>query len=226
MQRIAIKYFEGRATDAELGELLGWLRRDENRLAFGRYRSAWEKSVGKDQFPGGGEESWHQLQSLLWQKGYNKWQRTIRFYNITKYAAIIFFVLSLGSLVLYIVNRPAPVQDIYTSVMAENGQISKVKLPDGSQVWLNSGSEISYNNLFGSSNRQVTLTGEAYFDVVTNKGIPLIVDCDQLHVKVYGTKFNVNAYSREEKIDVVLEEGKVDLVNPLLNSSIYNIKPG
>jgi transmembrane sensor len=58
--------------------------------------------------------------------------------------------------------------------MAENGQISKVELPDGSLVWLNAGSKMTYNNFFSAENRKVTLTGEAYFDVTKNEKLPLL----------------------------------------------------
>jgi transmembrane sensor len=226
MRKIANKYFEGHATDAELKKLLGWLRVKDNKVVFNEYRSDWENGLESDRFPCGGEESWNHLQSKLWQKSYGKWQNTIKIYHFFRYAAIFLFVLAIGSLVLYFSNRPTKVSDTYTRVIAENGQISKVSLPDGSLVWLNSGSEISYDNLFSSKNRRVTLTGEAYFNIVTNEEIPLIVDCGELQVKVFGTTFNVNAYNWEEDIEVVLEKGKVELVNPVVNSTIYRINPG
>jgi len=226
MQTIANKYFEGRATDVELKKLIEWLRQKDNKFVFNEYRSDWEKGLESDRFPGGGEESWNNLQAKLWRKSYGKWQNTIKMYHFFRYAAIFLFVLAVGSLVLYFSTRPTKVPDTYTRVIAENGQISKVSLPDGSFVWLNSGSEITYNNLFSSVNREVTLKGEAYFDVAANENIPLIVDCGELQVKVFGTSFNVNAYNWEEDIEVVLEEGKVELVNPVVNSTIYRIKPG
>jgi len=226
MQTIANKYFEGHATDVELKKLLEWLKKRENRDVFNKYRFDWEKGLESDWFPCGGEESWNRLQAQLWEKSFGKWQNTIKMYHFFRYVAIFLFVLAMGSLVLYFSDRPAKIPDTYTKVIAENGQISKVSLPDGSFVWLNSGSEISYNNLFSSENRKVSLTGEAYFDVAANENIPLVVDCEELQVKVFGTTFNVNAYNWEEDIEVVLEKGKVELVNPVVNSTIYKIKPG
>jgi transmembrane sensor len=226
MEKIANKYFEGHASNEELKKLLEWLKKRENHDAFTRYRIAWEKSLESNRFPGGGEDSWNRLQALLLKKSIGKWKETIKMYHFFRYAAVFLFALALGSLILYFSNKPVKVPAAYTTVIAENGQISKISLPDGSLVWLNSGSEISYNNLFSSANREIALKGEAYFDVITNKDIPLTVDCGELQIKVYGTKFNVNAYNWEDDIEVVLEDGNVELVNKVINSSLYKIKPG
>ena len=226
MKEIAFKYFEGRATDAELEQLLGWLRKKENRLVFNSYRLDWKKSLEPNRFPGGGEESWHELQAALGQKSYNRWQKTRKIQQFFRVAAIFFFVISLGSMAWYFTHQPQNIPETYTSVMAENGQISKVELPDGSLVWLNAGSKLTYNNFFSAENREVTLTGEAYFDVTKNEKLPLVVDCNGLQVKVLGTRFNVNAYDVGKMAEVVLEEGTVELINTITNADLYRMKPG
>jgi transmembrane sensor len=68
MKETAFKYFEGRATDAELEQLLHWLRKKENRIVFNSYRLDWKKSLEPNRFPGGGEESWQRLQAALDKK--------------------------------------------------------------------------------------------------------------------------------------------------------------
>ncbi len=95
--------------------------------------------------------------------------------------------------------------------MAEKGHISKIELPDGSLAWLNSGSVISYNNRFASDNRDIQLSGEAYFEAAENSQIPMVVNCGELKVKVVGTRFNVSSYPEAEEIEVTLEKGAVDL---------------
>jgi transmembrane sensor len=85
-----------------------------------------------------------------------------------------------------------------------------VDLPDGSKVWLNSGSEITYPIVFNTSERRVHLTGEAYFKV--NKSTtPFFVSNLGPEIKVYGTEFNVNSYENEDMVTVALTEGKVSL---------------
>jgi len=117
------------------------------------------------------------------------------------------------------------------TVACMNGTISNLTLPDGSSVWLNSGSTISYPNIFNGDSRQVTLTGEAYFEVVKNRKVPMVVSIGNVNVKVYGTTFNVNAfgYASEKSVKVTLVEGLVALSTPLTRfdgNREFFIKPG
>lgn len=227
MRTVTYKYLEGSATDSEKAELLQWLRKKKNRIVFHSYKLDWRKGLKNDQFTVGGEESWNRLQEKLWQKSYNRWQESRKIQQFFRYAAIFFFALSLGSTVWYFSGKSSSgIQETTTSVIAENGQISKVELPDGSLVWLNSGSRISYNNFFAEQNREVELSGEAYFDVEQNAELPMVVNCNNLHIRVLGTKFNVAAYSWEESIDIILEEGVVELVNPVAKTTFSGMKPG
>lgn len=83
-------------------------------------------------------------------------------------------------------------------------------LPDGTTGWLNSGSTIKYRMDF-NNDRQLELSGEGYFDVVADKGRPFRVIAGDITVKVHGTKFNVASWDNDREIEVVLEEGKVEL---------------
>lgn len=226
MKETAFKYFEGKATDHELEELLNWLRKKENRLIFHKFRLDWRKSLKPGEFPGGSVGSWQHFQATLEQKSYLRWQKSRRIMKFYRVAAIFFFIFTVGSLLWYFSNQPADIPETYTRVITDNGQISKVELPDGSLVWLNSGSTLSYNNFFSSKNREVTLLGEAYFDVQKNETLPLLVNCNGLQVKVLGTQFNVNAYEPENSVYVVLENGSVELVNTANDQVFYRMKPG
>ena len=226
MKEIITKYLEGKASEAEQQKLLEWIRVKKNRLVFNSYSLVWKNSLDKNQFPVGSEESWNQIQAQLLQKSYKGWQNSRKMNQFFRIAAIFFFVVSLGSLAYFFSAQPKHLPEFYTSVMAENGQISKVELPDGSLVWLNSGSEITYSNYFATNNRDINLSGEAYFQVAKNEAIPLVVTIDELQVKVLGTKFNVSAYPESKEIDVVLESGKVELLDTKVESFQYQLKPG
>ena len=226
MKKIAFNYFEGRATDEELEKLLEWLREKENRIVLDKFRLVWQESLEQDYFPGGGRGSWTRLQAQLWQKSFSKWQSMRKTERFFRYAAIFFFVISLGSMALYFTHRPVEVPEAYTTVTADKGQVSKVQLPDGTKVWINSGSEISYNNFFASSHRNLKIKGEAYFDVAKNENIPMIIGCGEVNIKVTGTSFNVNSYSWKENIEVVLEEGSVELIGIADNRALYKLNPG
>jgi ferric-dicitrate binding protein FerR (iron transport regulator) len=218
MKQIIYKYLEGKATEAEQHKLLKWLRNKENRFVFNSNSLGWKESLDSNQLPDENLESWNQIQAVILEKSYKQWQHSRKVQSFFKYAAIFFFMVTLTGLTLYFVYSK-PIQPLYTSVVAEKGQISKVELPDGSLVWLNSGSEITYSNLFAEKNRNIQLNGEAYFNVAHNEQLPLVVSCGELNVKVLGTKFNVSAYEENKHVDVVLEKGSVELLD-------YCLKPG
>ena len=224
MKGIIKKYLEGEATAAEQMQLLEWLRRKENRLIFNSYSLSWKESLDSDKLPDESQESWNKIQSVLLEKSYKQWQYSRKTQFFFRYAAVFFFVVILSGLLFYVIRSKPEL--LYTRVMAENGQISKVELPDGSQVWLNSGSEIIYSSLFASTNRNIQLSGEAYFNVSHNEQLPLVVNCGELQVKVLGTRFNVAAYKENNHVDVVLEEGSVELLDTKVESFNYRLKPG
>ena len=87
----------------------------------------------------------------------------------------------------------------------------RLVLADGSLVWLNAASSVTYPTAFVGNERRVSITGEAYFEVSENKAMPFFVEHNQLLVKVLGTHFNVNTYENEANIKVTLLEGMVDV---------------
>ena len=226
MEDIIIRYLEGRASVTERMQLLKWLRKKENRIVFNRSKVVWKKSQDVNILPKGSEQSWLFIQDQMLQKSFKRWQYSDKVNLLVRIAAIFFFVLSLGGATYFISNQQEREKNQYTQVEAENGQISKVKLPDGSMVWLNSGSKISYNNRFADSNREVKLDGEAYFQVQKDKDLSFVVNSGKIQVKVHGTRFNVSAYPESENIDIVLESGKVQLLSSEVASFQYFLSPG
>jgi ferric-dicitrate binding protein FerR (iron transport regulator) len=93
------------------------------------------------------------------------------------------------------------------------GSRTKIQLPDGSQVWVNSGSHLKYDGNFKGSTREVQLDGEAYFDVVKNASRPFIVHTSGIDIKVLGTAFNVKAYNSEPVIEATLIHGSIEVNN-------------
>lgn len=90
--------------------------------------------------------------------------------------------------------------------------LKEVSLPDGSTVRMNANSSISYNADFGKTNRNVTLIGEADFDVKSNKDLPFVIDAGASMIEVLGTKFNLTAYS-EENVLLNVTEGRVSFAS-------------
>ncbi|WP_158796240.1 FecR family protein [Pedobacter sp. L105] len=111
----------------------------------------------------------------------------------------------------------------YNTLTTPKGGEYQVVLPDGTKVWLNAASSISYPVAFTGNERHVKLTGEAYFEVTKDKHKPFYVDINSVEVKVVGTHFNISGYSDEEQITTTLLEGSVQVTK---NKSQLFIIPG
>ena len=131
-----------------------------------------------------------------------------------KVAAVIVLLLGLGGATAQFIfnrNTHSPLSALNTTVKTERGQTSKVILPDNTVVYLNSATELVYSNNFKLENRNVTVKGEAYFKVTKDPEHPFIVNCDDVQVKVLGTEFNVRTDAEEHLVDVILDQGRVEL---------------
>ena len=91
------------------------------------------------------------------------------------------------------------------------GKRAYLLLSDGSRVWLNSGSKLTFPPAFKGLTREVYLDGEALFEVAKNAGKPFYVKTEFFQTKVYGTKFNIQAYKQDDNFSIVLVEGKISL---------------
>jgi transmembrane sensor len=150
---------------------------------------------------------------------------------VLKYAVVITTFISLTT-IFYLNkqeqnNNPETTEELlYTSVVTENGQRSKVVLPDSSIVWLNSGTTLSYPNIFSGESRKVSLNGQAFFQVYHKENSPFSVQSKDLIVNVRGTKFDVDAYPDNDEIAVVLESGRIELTHQGIDSFSYIMQPG
>lgn len=110
-----------------------------------------------------------------------------------------------------------------TLTIPEGSKPMKILLADGTSVWLNVASSITFPVVFIGKERRVQITGEAYFEVAKNAAVPFHVTHNNLDVKVLGTHFNVNTYADEKDIKVTLLEGAVSVSKGILNGLL---KPG
>jgi ferric-dicitrate binding protein FerR (iron transport regulator)/succinate dehydrogenase flavin-adding protein (antitoxin of CptAB toxin-antitoxin module) len=101
--------------------------------------------------------------------------------------------------------------DHYNEIIAKRGTKTKIILPDGSQVWLNSDSKLSYGVRFNDTIREVSLEGEAYFDVIKDKKRPFIVITNALNIRVLGTAFNIKSYAQDATIETTLIRGMIEV---------------
>lgn len=152
---------------------------------------------------------------IAWQKLHKKIRldKTKKIiWNFTRNAAAV--LLPLFLLLQYVVQpllKEAPIQEVITLYSAP-GLVTKAVLPDGSEVWLNSQSELTYPSQFIGDERNVQLMGEAYFKVVSDdKNRFNVVTPDKTIVSAYGTEFNVNAYKQDTHYTITLAKGSIDV---------------
>lgn len=98
-------------------------------------------------------------------------------------------------------------------------------LPDGSKVWLNASSKLTYGNGFGEDNRNIWLEGEGFFEVYKNKALPFIIHTSRMDIRVTGTVFNVRAYPQETSSETALIEGAVEVALPGETDWKYHLRP-
>jgi len=107
----------------------------------------------------------------------------------------------------------APAEVSYNTMTTPQGRQYHLTLADGTEVWLNAGSSITYPTVFTGKQRTVKVTGEAYFEVAHNKSMPFRVEKGDVKVEVLGTHFNMNTYDDESSLKVTLLEGVVRVVS-------------
>lgn len=98
---------------------------------------------------------------------------------------------------------------VYNTMNTPRGGQYQLVLPDGSRIWLNASSSLTFPVAFTGKERRVSLQGEGYFEVTPNRNMPFTVEVNGTEINVLGTHFNVNAYTDEDGITTTLLEGKV-----------------
>ena len=127
------------------------------------------------------------------------------------YAAAAIVFISIGLVGRFVLDRQEKAKSGVCRMIVAKGQKSVVVLPDNTVVSLNSESELSYSSDFGKGNREVSLTGEAYFRVAHDAKHPFLVNARELKIKVYGTEFNIKCYKGEKTIETTLVKGSLSI---------------
>jgi ferric-dicitrate binding protein FerR (iron transport regulator) len=115
--------------------------------------------------------------------------------------------------------------EIPNEIVTKNASKTKILLPDGSTVWLNADSKLWYYKNFGNLQREVYLTGEAFFDVTKNPAKPFIIHTKLIDVKVLGTEFNVRSYPNDKTVETSLIRGLVQVTLHSRPQEKYFLKP-
>ena len=139
-------------------------------------------------------------------------------------AAAALVLLSLGTAALRIAGSDALSNKILVATN-DNQKNFKVTLPDGSNIYLNRNSLLTYRANFGKHSRKVALTGEAFFEITEDASNPFTIDAGKASVKVIGTSFNVITNNSDSAVEVFVKTGKVMLSGNSGNQSL-TLEPG
>ncbi len=210
-----VNYLSGNWNECKSDILNSWLdESSDHRILFQELVDLWEISHTREREKNFDiDQAWRRLESKL-EKGNIPFSNRRKFRQVFSYAAVFVLAFICGALGYFLVQRyegPMISSERVVEYNAPYGSKTSLKLLDGSFVWLNAGTTLKYNQEFGTRNRNVELSGEAYFEVARNKKLPFVVRAKQVSVTALGTKFNVKVYPEETKIETILEEGSVKL---------------
>lgn len=206
-QDLLFKYIAGEASQQEKEEVAQWIDAEPKNLKeFIAMRRLYE--------------------GMIWQKGSAKMvqkQKPSRSIGreLLKIAAVAIAVFAFSYSLLYKNEDTAKMQTVYVPA----GQRAQVTLADGTVVWMNSQTKLTFPDQFSDETRNVTLNGEAYFDVKGNQEHPFIVRTQKYDIRVLGTQFNVRSYNGQPYFETALFKGKVE-VKSLNGSEQIILSPG
>ncbi len=148
-------------------------------------------------------KSW---KAVVSQIGLNK-SKKINIYRLGVAASITILLTAFIFLYLIQPNKYVELE------VATGANVQEIKLPDGTTVWLNHGSSLSYPTEFGSDSRAVSLTGNAFFEVIKDASRPFLINTNDINIKVLGTSFDVYSFKGESST-VSVRSGKVEVSHP------------
>ena len=220
INQLITRYLNGQASLSEKKQVFAWVKESPlNQYQFDKLKDYWEKDTADPKLIN------HEFQKQKLWKQYldssdspsellsaKQKSGRIRWISIAASISLLLTVTAIFSIRVRL-SAPQTIEIEVATIEKHNpiGQKSQAQLPDGSKVWLNADSKISYPEKFSDSVRLVQLEGEAFFDVQHDSDRPFIVIADNVSVRVLGTKFNVNAFPNQQDINISLLEGSINV---------------
>ncbi|MCF7568530.1 DUF4974 domain-containing protein [Sabulilitoribacter arenilitoris] len=209
-----LRYLNGNMDSVEKRKTIEWIRKSpENHKVFNILKAEYIASTFKDVPNNNSDFFFERFKNIIKKRKLDKYL----------YAAASVFVLFLflwnannkpNNIVIQnnpqVVSKNIIPEEI--NLITYRGDKKEIYLPDGSKIVLNAESELIYPKEFNDSIREVTLIGEAFFDIKRNVNKPFIVNTNSIKIKVLGTSFNVKSYDKDKKVETTLVTGKVELI--------------
>lgn len=219
------KYLSGTLSDPEAAELLQWLENDS------QLNNWWVAELSKENNKmnlNQQEDVLRKVKNIIEQDenapvipSQDRKKSSAFYLNALKWVAVICLPILLFT-TYYVYQGQSEPYETPLTVKVEREDRASLVLPDGTNVNLNSVSQLSYLSNYGKKERRVKLSGEAFFNVTPDTEHPFIVQTGSLEVKVLGTSFNISSYEDQEDITIVLLNGKVGV---FADNKSYSMNP-
>lgn len=217
------KYLSGEATIEDKAELSAWRKSDpQNEGEFQELKETWSLAHTDLLFDSSNKEKvWNRIMGNIDRMHPIKMYSRTVLYRTIAVAATVALLIGISIPLLFSGEE----ENKMVCFKAPLGQKAEVSLPDGTSVFLNSGSVLTYSTDYSRTNRSVKLEGQAFFDVVKDKDHSFDVAVGNVKVVVHGTSFDVNAYKDNAEIAVTLLTGSVSVFSSSSNKLLANLRP-
>lgn len=212
---LLIAYFKGEVSDEEAQQITEWIEaKIEHQRYYQQLCRLFEVSYWIEDIPEQTEVAFPKKTKAL------PWKHYV--ISFMKVAAI--FVL--GFALHFFLNwQKTTHHELQHQIHVPPGQHVEIMLADGSKVWLNSGSTLTFPSKFNGKKRMVELDGEGFFEVKSDKEHPFIVSTSKYQVKAVGTSFNIYDYQDSPQFEAALLNGKVEVTTNAKKSSVVILTP-
>lgn len=210
---LIVRYLKKEISEKEKKELFHWVYKNhDNEKFFYNLKDIWETAHYESISNGADTNAeWEKLAlSAIMEESnhfHEKKLNTQTIYRVVQIAAVLVITFGIG----FFVQKNLPEETTYTNVNVPYGAKSELELPDGSKVWVNSGSTLKYPTNLNSKEVNFFLEGEAYFQIAKNPKRKLNVKTSTINIQVLGTTFNVKSYTDENVVETTLLEGSISI---------------
>jgi len=203
MNALLLKYIEGDVTEEEKVSIVNWMDSDaEHMKEYLAVRKLYDITLWQT-------SPEVKMAQQPKQKKSTRWGKHI-YMEVLKIAAILLVAIFIGRYAFPELKTQDPV--VMQTLHVPAGQRAEITLEDGTKVWLNAKTTLTFPNRFSDQAREVRIDGEGFFDVTVNKKKPFIVKTVGYDIKVWGTQFNLLAYSTKGVFETSLLEGSVEVI--------------
>lgn len=223
VQKLIAAYLSGSIQSDEMQHLICWIQSSEsNKRLFNQMNDIWQATASEKKFSKTDvQKHWEEVLKKIQKKPSRKTNQYVympplyrQIKRVLGIAAVIAVIFGAGMLVQNM--RSVPEKNFsetveYIEVTAPAGSRAHIVLADGSKIWLNAGTKLQYSNQFGKRDRNIKLTGEAYFSVAKRADLPFVIKAADIVITALGTVFNVKAYAEEGYVETSLESGSVKI---------------